>query len=43
MLCLPKNVGKGGKVVPVTYPIMYKELDERKVVVGLQANLAWHS
>ena len=38
-----KNVGKGGKGVPVTYPIMYKELDEMKVRVGLQGNLTWHS
>ena len=27
----------------MTYPIMYKELDEMKVRVGLQANLTWHS
>ena len=27
----------------MTYPIMYKELDEMKVRVGLQGNLTWHS
>ena len=42
-MCLPKNAGIGGKGVPVTYPIMYKELDEMKVRVGLQGNLTWHS
>ena len=36
-------MGIGGKGVPVTYPIMYKELDEMKVRVGLQGNLTWHS
>ena len=36
-------MGIGGKGVPVTYPIMYKELDEMKVRVRLQGNLTWHA
>ena len=39
----PKNVGKGGKGMPTTYPTMYKELEVMKVKVGLQGNLTWHS
>ena len=39
----PKNLGKGGKGVPTTYPAMYRELEDMKSRVGLLGNLTWHS
>ena len=39
----PKNLGNGGKGVPITYPTIYKELEDMKSRVGLQGNLTWHS
>ena len=39
----PLNVGKGAKVVAVTYSVMYHALEGAKERLGLEKSLTWHS